>query len=222
MPQQINRKIIFYFFLFIILGTLNNKNLNKFDFPKIDLIKINGLETIDEDFIKSLELFKLSNIFFINEFKIKKILESNNLVQEYKIFKKYPSILEIEIIETKFLAKTNKDTKTFFVGFNGKLIEIKKDIKNLPYIFGDFDINSFLDLKKIIDKSILDFSEVKNLYYFPSGRWDVEISSGTLIKLPIQKLKESLDLSLNLLNNEKFNNIRLIDVRQKNQVVMNE
>jgi len=222
MPQQINRKILFYFFLFIVLGTLDNKNLKKFDFPKINSIKINGLKTIDDDFIKSLELFKLSNIFFINEIKVKKILESNNLVQEYKIFKKYPSILEIEIIETKFLAKTNKDAKTFFVGSNGKLIEIKKDIKNLPYIFGDFDINSFLDLKKIIDNSILDFSEVKNLYYFPSGRWDVEISSGTLIKLPIQKLKESLDLSLNLLNNEKFNNIRLIDVRQKNQVVMNE
>ena len=222
MPQLINRKILLYFLLFIILGTFNNKNLNKFDFPKVNSIKINSQKTIDDNFIKSLELFKLSNIFFINELKLKKILESNNLIQEYKVFKRYPSILEIEIIETKFLAKTNKDAKIFFIGSNGKLIEIKKDIKNLPYIFGDFDINSFLDLKKIIDSSNLDFSDVKNLYSFPSGRWDVEISSGTLIKLPNEKIKESLDLSLNLLNSEKFNDIKLIDVRQKNQVIMNE
>ena len=222
MPQQINRKIIFYFFLFIILGTFNNKNLNKFDFPKVNSIKINSLKTIDHNFMKSLELFKLKNIFFINELKLKKILDSNNLIQEYKVFKRYPSKLEIEIIETKFLAKTNKDAKIFFIGSNGKLIEIKKDIKNLPYIFGDFDINSFLDLKKIIDSSNFNFSDVKNLYSFPSGRWDIEISSGTLIKLPNEKIKESLDLSLNLLNSEKFNDIKLIDVRQKNQVIMNE
>ena len=32
---------------------------------------------------------------------------------------------------------------------------------------------------------------------------------------------ESLDLSLSLLNNEKFKNIKSIDVRQKNQVIVN-
>ena len=50
----------------------------------------------------------------------------------------------------------------------------------------------------------------------------LELSSGILIKLPNEKLKESLDLSLNLLNNEKFVNVKLIDVRQKNQVIVNE
>ena len=32
---------------------------------------------------------------------------------------------------------------------------------------------------------------------------------------------ESLNLSLSLLNNEKFKNIKSIDVRQKNQVIVN-
>ena len=45
MPQQINKKILLYFFLFIILGTFNNKNLNKFEFPKINRINISGFET---------------------------------------------------------------------------------------------------------------------------------------------------------------------------------
>ena len=222
MPQQINKKILLYFFLFIILGTFNNKNLNKFEFPKINRINISGFETHNNNFLEKLEILKLNNLFLLKKSQIEELFDTNNLIEEYKIFKKYPSSLEVEIIKTKFLALLNIDGKTFFVGSNGKLIETKDNLKDLPYIFGNLDINSFLRLKKIIDNSTLEFKEIKNLFFFPSGRWDVELSSGILIKLPNEKLKESLDLSLNLLNNEKFVNVKLIDVRQKNQVIVNE
>ena len=222
MPQQINKKILLYFFLFIILGTFNNKNLNKFEFPKINRINISGFETQNNNFQEKLEILKLNNLFLLKKSQIEELFDTNNLIEEYKIFKKYPSSLEVEIIKTKFLALLNIDGKTFFVGSNGKLIETKDNLKDLPYIFGNLDINSFLRLKKIIDNSTLEFKEIKNLFFFPSGRWDVELSSGILIKLPNEKLKESLDLSLNLLNNEKFVNVKLIDVRQKNQVIVNE
>lgn len=222
MPQQINKKILLYFFLFIILGTFNNKNLNKFEFPKINRINISGFETHNNNFLEKLEILKLNNLFLLKKSQIEELFDTNNLIEEYKIFKKYPSSLEVEIIKTKFLALLNIDGKTFFVGSNGKLIETKDNLKDLPYIFGNLDVNSFLRLKKIIDNSTLKFKEIRNLYFFPSGRWDVELSSGILIKLPNEKLKESLDLSLNLLNNEKFVNVKLIDVRQKNQVIVNE
>ena len=222
MPQQINKKILLYFFLFIILGTFNNKNLNKFEFPKINRINISGFETHNNNFQEKLEILKLNNLFLLKKSQIEELFDTNNLIEEYKIFKKYPSSLEVEIIKTKFLALLNIDGKTFFVGSNGKLIETKDNLKDLPYIFGNLDMNNFLSLKRIIDNSTLEFKEIKNLYFFPSGRWDLELSSGILIKLPNEKLKESLDLSLNLLNNEKFVNVKLIDVRQKNQVIVNE
>ena len=222
MPQQINKKILLYFFLFIILGTFNNKNLNKFEFPKINRINISGFETYNNNFQEKLEILKLNNLFLLKKSQIEELFDTNNLIEEYKIFKKYPSSLEVEIIKTKFLALINIDGKTFFVGSNGRLIETKNNLKDLPYIFGNLDMNNFLRLKKIIDNSTLEFKEIKNLYFFPSGRWDLELSSGILIKLPNEKLKESLDLSLNLLNNEKFVNVKLIDLRQKNQVIVNE
>jgi len=222
MPQQINKKILLYFFLFIILGTFNNKNSNKFEFPKINRINISGFETHNNNFLEKLEILKLNNLFLLKKSQIKELFDTNNLIEEYKIFKKYPSSLEVEIIKTKFLALLNIDGKTFFVGSNGKLIETKDNLKDLPYIFGNLDMNNFLSFKRIIDNSTLKFKEIRNLYFFPSGRWDVELSSGILIKLPNEKLKESLDLSLNLLNNEKFVNVKLIDVRQKNQVIVNE
>jgi len=222
MPQQINKKILLYFFLFIILGTFNNKNLNKFEFPKINRINISGFETHNNSFQEKLEILRLNNLFLLKKSQIEELFDTNNLIEEYKIFKKYPSSLEVEIIKTKFLALLNIDGKTFFVGSNGRLIETKNNLKDLPYIFGNLDMNNFLRLKKIIDNSTLEFKEIKNLYFFPSGRWDLELLSGILIKLPNEKLKESLDLSLNLLNNEKFVNVKLIDVRQKNQVIVNE
>ena len=222
MPQQINKKILLYFFLFIILGTFNNKNLNKFEFPKINRINISGFETQNNNFQEKLEILKLNNLFLLKKSQIEELFDTNNLIEEYKIFKRYPSSLEVEIIKTNFLALLNIDGKTFFVGSNGKLIETKDNLKDLPHIFGNLDMNSFLSLKKIIDNSKLEFKEIKNLYFFPSGRWDIEISTGILIKLPSEKLKEALDLSLNLLNNEKFVNVKLIDIRQKNQVIVNE
>ena len=222
MPQQIDKKILLYFFLLIILGTFNNKNLNKFEFPKINRINISGFETHNNNFLEKLEILKLNNLFLLKKTQVEELFDTNNLIEEYKIFKKYPSSLEVEIIKTKFLALLNIDGKTFFVGSNGRLIETKNNLKDLPNIFGNLDMNNFLRLKKIIDNSKLEFKEIKNLYFFPSGRWDLELSSGILIKLPNEKLKESLDLSLNLLNNEKFVNVKLIDVRQKNQVIVNE
>ena len=68
MHQQKSKKILIYLFLFLIIGTLNNKNLNNFDFPKIKKIEINGLdENNNFELLKKLNFIKLENIFFINE-----------------------------------------------------------------------------------------------------------------------------------------------------------
>ena len=222
MPQQISKKILVYFFLFIIFGSLNNKNLAQLRFPNIERIKIEGLETKNKEFQKSLDLFKMETLFHLDKLKVRELLNSNNLIEEYVIFKRYPSSLEIKIIETEVLALLNRRGKSFYIGSNGKLIETEDMVKNLPYIFGDPNIDKFLSLKRMIDSSKLDYNDVENLFFFPSGRWDIEISSGVLIKLPIKNVEKSLELSLNLLNDKQFNNIKSIDARPKNQVIIYE
>ena len=52
MPQQINKKILVYFFLFVIFGSLNNKNLAQLKFPNIEKIEIEGLETENKELQK--------------------------------------------------------------------------------------------------------------------------------------------------------------------------
>jgi cell division protein FtsQ len=222
MPQQISKKILVYFFLFIVFGSLNNKNLAKFKFPNIEKIKIEGLAIENKEFQKSLDLFKMQTLFHLDKLKVRELLNSNNLIEEYVIFKRYPSSLEIKIIETRLLALLSIRGKSFYIGSNGKLIEAEGKVKNLPYIFGDPNIDKFLSLKSIIDNSKLDYKDIENLFFFPSGRWDIELSSGISIKLPSENIEKSLELSLNLLNDKQFNNIKSIDARPKNQVIIYE
>ncbi len=222
MLQQINKKIIFYISLIIILGTFNNKNLKNFDLPKINIIDIEGIEFNKNEHTKITNLIKFNNLLSIEKSQIKEILNSNNLIEKYEVFKRYPSSIEIKVVKTNFLASTNINGKNYLVGSNGKLIGIKDSSKNFPFIFGNFKTEKFLEFKNIILQTEFKYNKIKNFYYFPSGRWDIEMISGVLIKLPITGIKESLNLSIDLLDDIEFSNIKILDIRQKNQIIIND
>ena len=221
MHHRTSKKILVYFFLLILLGTLNNKNLNKLNFPKIKEIKVSGLDESDNQKLsKKFNFLKIQNLFFLDKNKIINIIDSNNLIENYIIYKIYPSSLKIEIQKTEFLANVNKDGINYSIGSNGKLINIIDENKEIPFIYGNFANLEFLELKKTIDISSFDFKNIRNLFYFPSGRWDIETYSGVLIKLSKERLEESLNLSLSIISDSKFENVKIIDLRQHNQVII--
>ena len=41
------------------------------------------------------------------------------------------------------MALINKDAKFFYIGSNRKFIEASEQVKNLPFIYGEFDIDKF-------------------------------------------------------------------------------
>ena len=222
MHLRINKKILIYIFLFLILGSINNKNLYNIKFSQITDINIEGLsEKEHSKLIENLELLNLQNIFILEKNKIIKILNSNNLIENFFIFKKYPSSLEIKIRQAEFLAKVNKNGKMYYLGSNGKLILSEKNQTELPFIFGEFKSKDFFDLYQVINDTSFDFNEIKKLFFFNSGRWDIETYSGVLIKLPREEFKQSFNISLKILNDDKFEKIKIIDLRQSNQVITN-
>ena len=223
MLQQKNKKIIAYISLFFIIGTINNKSLNKLDFPNINEIKISGLsDSKNTKVYQKLETLKSYNVFALKKFQVTELLDSFDFIEDLSIFKKYPSSLNIKLIETNYLAIINEDNMKFFLGSNGKMIRFTTTKKKLPYIFGNFEKEEFFRLKKIIDNSNFDYNKIKNLFFFPSGRWDIEINSGQLIKLPKYNLKESFNLFLDLVKDENFKKAKIIDLRQTNQVIIND
>ena len=138
------------------------------------------------------------------------------------MFKKYPHTLDIKIQKTNFLAKINSNGKISLVGSNGKLSNIKFSDKELPFIFGKPEIDEFIKFTNIIDQSKFSLNEIKNLYFFPSKRWDVEFKNNIILKLSKNHVRLSLDQAFELLNDNNFRHIKIIDARIKNQIILND
>jgi len=221
MQKRKSKKVLIYFFLFLIIGTFQNKDLNKLGVAKLNQISITGLdEKYNYQLLKNLDFIKNSNLFFLNKIEVADIINENSLVEKYSVFKKYPSSLNIKIDKTNFLARTKKDEHTFLLGSNGKFTKVNNENYDIPFIFGNFEIINFFDLKKAIKDSNFDYKKIKNLFFFKSGRWDIETNDGLLIKLPRENIAKSLEMvSIFFKKNEK-KKIKIIDLRQPSQIII--
>ena len=223
MHQRKGKKILIYFFLLFIVGSINNISLNNLKLKKINYININGLGKNDNAILlQEIKNLNLDNIFSINKNEIINQINLNSLVENYNIFKRYPSSIDVNIKKTKFLARINNNGKIFLVGSNGKLTENNFSSNQLPFIFGNPNIYEFLDFKKTIDQSKISYEEIKNLYFFSSQRWDLELKNNVIIKLSKNYTKESLNLALEFLYSDEFRDVTIIDARIKNQIILND
>tara|TARA_Y100001958_G_C20947976_1_gene351704 strand:+ start:117 stop:422 length:306 start_codon:yes stop_codon:yes gene_type:complete len=101
MPQRKSKKILIYFFLLIIVGSINNISIDNLKLQKIDNINILGLDKIEKKILlKEMKNLNLENIFFLNPNTIKKTIELNPSIENYEIIKKYPNSLDIKIKKT--------------------------------------------------------------------------------------------------------------------------
>ena len=223
MLQSIDRKnkiIIYLLFLFILSTTsaklINNQNKLSSLISKINITGLSEIKNLE--ILNNLNNLFYKSIFVINEEKIRKILKKHNIIQEFSIKKIYPSTLNIEIKPTKFIARVSNKGQ-YLVGANGKLIEDNDGNELLPYIFGEFNSQDFLSFKENIEKSTFSFSNIKTLYFFPSGRWDILTDNNILIKLPQEHIVASLNLSKKLIVNNNFKDNKFIDLRVRNHLV---
>ena len=221
MHQRKSKKILIYFFLLILVGSINNNSINNLRLEKVKKINIFGLDENDQKIILyNLNNLDLKNIFFINKKSFQNIIENNSLVEDYNVIKKYPYSIDINIKKTNFIARINKNGKFFLVGNNGKLSNNNNSEIQLPYIFGSPEINRILELKKIIDQSNIDYSQIKSLYYFKLKRWDLKFTNSIVIKLPEKIEKETLDEISIFLKTIKLENEEIVDARIKNQIII--
>ena len=167
MHQRKSKKILIYFFLLVFVGSINNIDIHNLKFLSVKEVNVTGLENEENLTIsKKIKNLKLDNIYLINKKYFNTLLESNKLVEKYFIFKKYPSTLNIHIDKTSFLARISKNGKIYDLGSNGNLIENMYSNNQLPFIFGNPEIDEFFNIKKIIDESRISFEEIESLYFF--------------------------------------------------------
>ena len=223
MHLLISKKIVVYFLMFCFLVSINNISLMNVSFPKISEVEINGLNPDERKKIEDIIYdSNFKNIFYLDKEYLKRKINSINIIEQFEIFKNYPSTLKIFIKETKILAQTKRNGLDYFVGSNGKLIRNNNIANNLPFIFGDLNLNEFLNFKNEIDKSKFDYKNITKLYYFKSKRWDIETSKGYLIKLSKDNVEKDLNLFVRLSDQNELKNKLIIDFRQKDQIILNE
>jgi len=224
MHQRISRKIIIYLFLFTILASVNNLKYINLQIFKIDQINISGLDNIDNtNLYESIKNFKNKNIFLVDNFQISKNINSNNFVEEFKVFKEYPSTININLIKTNFLGVTKINNIDYLIGSNGKFIKkTDKQIIKLPFIFGSINVDEFLILNEFLNKSNFELSKIESFYYYQSKRWDIKTKKGLIIRLPSELNVNLLNEVLQILEDEKFKDIKTLDFRQKNQIITYE
>ena len=204
-----------------MLSTISNKSLEFHQnyFAKINKIQVSGLSNIVNLQIRD-KLQKLLNIniFFINKDKIDKIISEYNLVELYSVKKIYPSKIEVKIEQTKIIAKIS-GSNNILIGSNGKLIKYETNEK-VPFLFGKYNSKKFLEFKKIIDNSEFNFNDLKSVSFYPSKRWDITTIGNILINLPQDNILQSLNLAYKLMINDNFKEIKIIDLRVKNHLVI--
>ena len=223
MHQRKSKKLLIYFFLLIIISSTNNISLKNLEFQKVRSIEVSGLGEIENKLIiDQIKNLNLSNIFFINKVEINNLISSNPLIEEYQIFKSYPSAIKIVIKKTNFIAKINYNNEIFIIGSNGKLIPNNFQTSDLPYIFGRPDIQEFLKFKQIVDQSKFSFDEIDSLYFFPSKRWDIKLKNNILLKLSNNSTMASLDYAYGFLEYNNVGKFTTIDMRIDNQIIFNE
>jgi cell division septal protein FtsQ len=222
MLQRKSKKIFIYLFFFVFLGTINNYTLfNSYTF-KIKNFQILGLENNYKEELKNKLLNSTKpNIFFVDKDNLKLLFNTNSLIEKYQVFKIYPSSLNIKIEKTNFLARLNIDGNIFLVGSNGKLTKdfLLSDSKILPFIFGNPKVEEFLKIFSIINKSDFKYENIKNLFFYKSGRIDLELKDNILIKLPFDNLENVFKKISQLISNNQLNK-KIIDARVPDQIIL--
>ena len=222
MPQRKSKKIFIYIFFFLFLGTINNQILFNSNTFKIKNFQIIGLENnYKKEFENKLFNSTKFKIFFINKDYLKSVLNSNSLIETFEVFKIYPSSLKIKIKKTNFLARLNINGDIFLIGSNGKLTKnfYLSDSEKLPFVFGNPKVEEFLKIFSIINTSDLKYENIKNLFFYKSGRIDLELKQNILIKLPSDNLENVFKKIFQLISNNQLNK-KIIDARVPNQIIL--
>lgn len=215
------KRIIIALILLISLNTITFDQKIIFSIFALKKITIENNSLLKEnDIKKSLEPIYDKNLLKLNNKEIKKILLQNSLIDSFKIKKKYPDTLKIEIFEKKPIAILFDKKQKFYISEKIELIDYNmlNSDNNLPYVLGNKD-----DFKIFYDnlrKIKFPFNSVKKYILYENNRWDLETLNNKTIKLSPENYKDNLEHYLNLINKKEFKNYNLYDFRIKNQLIL--
>ena len=224
MHLRIDKKFnfIFYCLLILILTSTNNYNFdNKFRF-RIEIVEVQGFSSKKNKIIANkVKNIKGKNIFFLKKDHFLKFIDRDD-TKNLNIKKIYPNKLLLDFIQAKPLCLIISQNNRIILGDNKKKLNLEITDNNLPIVFGSNNINKIFEVVNLLKSSQLDFNSIKNINFFKSERFDVVFKNEVTVKFPIKYSKEMIDHSSKLLNDLKFANSKIIDLRINNRIIKYE
>ena len=222
MPLKKGKKLnlILYISLILILSSTNNYNYKNIFIIKY--IKVDGFSDEKNKIVKDdFQLIFGDNIIFLDKKNFKKMIYRND-TKELNVKKIYPNKILVNFIPAKPICIIeNKDNK-IILGNNGKILDIKINENNFPIIRGSENIGYIFEVVNLLNSSNFDYNSIKNIFFFGSGRFDIKLKNELLIRFPINYTKEIINYGSDLLNNKKFVNSKIIDLRINNRIIKYE
>ena len=135
-----------------------------YDLRYIEVIGLDDATNFEIE--QNLNFLKNTNIFFIDREILRDQVQKYNFIENYNIFKSYPSKIIIEAQQAEFLAHTIRNNETFLIGSNSEFINTEKfsNYKNLPIVFGKFTAEKFIKFKNIISGSDFSYNSIKEIF----------------------------------------------------------
>ena len=215
-------RFFIYFIIIVFLTSINNYNSYNKKIFNIDKVEVNGFSEKKNIIIKN-EIKNIlgKNIFFLKKNYFKKLFNRND-TKDLIIKKVYPNKLIINFIPSKPVCVILCKNSKIILGDNGKKLNIETIEKKLPKVSGSKNFSNILKVVNMLKLSKLDYDKIDEIIFFKSGRFDINLENKTLIKFPIRYTKEIINYSSYLLNDKRFINSKVIDLRLENKIIKYE
>ena len=212
--------IILYTVLIFLLSSINNYNYKNIFIIKN--IKVNGLSDEKNKIVTdNLQTLLSDNIIFLDKKKFEIFINRND-TKELIVKKIYPNKILINFIPAKPISIIENNNKKIVLGDNGKILYIEINENNLPIVNGSENIGHIFETLNLLISSKFNYNSIKNIIFFKSGRFDIKLKNEVLIRYPIDYSEEIINYSSDLLNNKKFVNSKIIDLRINNRIIKYE
>ena len=226
-------RIILLILALIILSTYNPGELNLVSKKKNELFSIKNIEIVNNSLVNNslvkneeidTKLYEIynKNIFFVKKSDIEQPLNKINFLDKIEVKKKYPNTIIIKIFETEPVGILYKDNTKYFLDSSSKLVIFDENIytNQIPNLFGNGAEKNFVNFLKKLKNNFFPYQQIKSLYYFQIGRWDLQLANNKLIKFPQYNIEEAIKESIKLLNHKDFENYNIIDLRVPGKIIV--
>jgi len=216
------KKRYIFLALLVFLTTFNPElPLLKLGFFIIKTVNVSGSKNTDSEKIKKQFNFLVnSSILSVDHKKMDEVVSQNEWIHFINIKKKFPSTVNVNIIEHEPLVVWKKGNNNLIITKQFTLIEKFNLVSysNQIQAKGNLNIQDLKSLYNALNNNNFDLSNIASFDFINSERWDLFLKGNKKIMLGRYDYNEQIANLNKILIQLKDEKVTYIDLRLKNKI----